>query len=188
MSTRLLGSLIVLTAFVAVPSAAGLTPARDLRGTWVSALSGQGYKISGRLDVAGTGTARLDERGDIRLVVKTMKGNRLSGTITLSLRESVTTVTVKTAKGSRTYPPQRIPVSGAGVTRQFVATASGTRIDFQSMSFNGAVVSLHGSFTSNHMSGTMMKRYAGTSGAPGLEGTLMRPMTGTFTLYRHFNS
>jgi len=169
-----------------------LSPARDLRGTWFSSLQGKGYQVAGELSVAGSGTAQIVENGNIRLVIKSVVAQKVGtttmyrahGTITLSLKELVETVTVTTAKGPKRFPPQKIPVNAAGASSPVVLNVSSSRVNLPPVKIAGATISLAGSFTTDLMSGTMTQTIGGSSGIPGIAGTLLRPLRGSFHLMR----
>ena len=183
---RLSGSLLAAVVLAATASAqaaptvtvpGGLSPGRDLRGTWVSPLSGKGYQLTGRL-VQGTATGALSEHGDIRLQITKVvaekagvtTGYKAYGTMTFSKLVLVETVTVKTAKGAKKFPPQTIAQGGAAATSRVVLSVSGTRLHVAFAAAWARTVTMQGTFTSDLMRGTMTKQYAGGGAKTTLSG------------------
>src|SRR3990167_9476271 len=64
----------------AKPPIGNLTPARDLRGTWTSAIRGKGIQLYGQF-ATNPGTTKIYEDGDVELIVNTLAGNTASGTM-----------------------------------------------------------------------------------------------------------
>ena len=189
---RLCGSLLAAVTLAAAASAqaaptvavpGGLSPGRDLRGTWASPLSGKGYQLTGRL-VQGPATGALSEHGDIRLQITKVVAEKVGvttdykayGTMTFSKLVLTETVTVATAKGLKTSPPQTIVQGGATAKSRVVLSVSGTRLHVAFIAPWARAVTMQGTFTSDLMRGTLTKQYAG----PGAKTTL----SGQFQLVR----
>lgn len=132
------------------PPIGDLTPARDLKGTWVSSLRGKGVQLYGKFDAAG-GTVVVYEDGDITLVIDSVSGSTARGTIRY---------TNLCTWGSASYPgivavntPKTcIADSGSGVINIRV---SGSRLDFGSFAAGGVSGTMQGNFTTDLISGTM---------------------------------
>jgi len=178
----LLTALLALAATAA--ASADLSPARNLRGTWVSPLKGKAYQLTGRLDVPGSGWADIVETGDIRLALTRVDGNKAYGTITLSNKVETYTLTIKTVKGLKRYPAQRI-TSTEATSRQIVLTASSSRVSFSKVPVKNATVALTtGRFTTSLLWGTMTETFQGAASVGGTSGTMTRPLSGPFKLMK----
>jgi hypothetical protein len=128
-----------------------LTPARDLRGTWTSSIKGKGLQLYGKF-VTGPGTTTIYEEGDITLVINTVSGNTASGTIRYTNLCSTGSTAVP-GYGNITVPKQCVTDTGA---RPVQIRVSSSRLDFGTISTNGATFTMQGNFTTSLISGTMV--------------------------------
>lgn len=132
------------------PLSSGLTPARDLRGTWKSSLIGKGIEVNGTF-TTGPGTTTVHENGDMELIIDSVINNTASG----RLRYSDLCVTAQTVMPkplpSITVPKTCTKDSGySPITMQII----GSRIIFETANVAGATVTMQGNFTTDIMSGT----------------------------------
>ena len=134
----------------AKPPIGNLTPARDLRGTWTSAIRGKGIQLYGQF-ATNPGTTKIYEDGDVELIVNTLAGNTASGTIRYTNLCSSGSTTMP-GYGSVSVPRQCIADTGA---RAIQIRVSGSRLDFGTVSAGGATFSMQGNFTTDIISGTM---------------------------------
>jgi hypothetical protein len=126
-----------------------LTPARDIKGTWISALKGKGIQLFGKFQT-GPGVTSVYEDGDMELIITNVTGNTATGTIryynlcawSQTVTPGVPTITVPKQCGDTSPQPM-------------TANVSGTRIDFGSIKVDGASATMNGTFTTNLMSGSM---------------------------------
>ena len=126
-----------------------LTPARDLRGTWVSSLKGKGLQLYGKF-TTGTSVTKVYEDGDIELIIDSVKGNVANGRIKYTNLCGYGETTVPGYKkivipkvcGNLGFAPIKIKVSSSS-------------LDFGTINVSGASAIMRGSFTTDIMSGTM---------------------------------
>jgi len=130
------------------PPIGNLTPVRDLRGTWVSSLSGKGIQSFGKFNT-GPGVTQIYQEGDIKLVIESVSGNVASGTfqyINLCTWGKMTAPKI---------PPISVPkhcVSpGPGPIQIRV---SGTRLDFGTVSAGGVNATMQANYTTDLISGS----------------------------------
>ena len=134
----------------AKPPIGNLTPARDLRGTWISSIRGKGIQLYGKF-ATGPGTTTIYEDGDIELIINTVSGNTASGTMRYTNLCSTGSTAVP-GYGNITVPKQCVADTGA---RAIQIRVSGSRLDFGTVSAGGATFSMQGNFTTDIISGTM---------------------------------
>jgi hypothetical protein len=130
------------------PLIGNLTPARDLRGTWISSLKGKGIQSYGKFDT-GPGTTQVYQEGDIELVIDSVSGNVASGTFQY----------INLCTWSRTTAPKIPPISvpkkcvNSGAS-PIQVRVSGSRLDFGSVSAGGVNATMQGNYTTDLISGT----------------------------------
>lgn len=137
------------------PLIGNLTPARDLRGTWVSSLRGKGIQLYGKF-VASQSTTLVYEEGDIELNITAMNGNTATGTIRMT---NTCSWGQTTAPGIPVInvPRQCITDSGAG---PISIRVSSSHLDFGTVSYGDVTATMQGNYTTNLMSGTMTANIA----------------------------
>jgi hypothetical protein len=127
-----------------------ISPARDLRGTWISALSGKGFQLNGQFSIQGT-TTTIYEDGDIELIINDVKDNIAYGTMRytnicawgFSIVPNVGQVTVpKTCNSDTGTYPIQIRVSSSA-------------LDFGTVNVSGVTTTMKGSYTTDFIHGTM---------------------------------
>lgn len=128
-----------------------LSPARDIKGTWVSSLSGKGLELFGEF-TAGGGVTKVYENGDVELIIEKVEGNTATGKMRVY---NVCTT------GQGTYPA---PVGTISLPKQCYEDVgfypvsikvSASSLDF-GMYENGSVsLNMQGNFTTDIMSGTI---------------------------------
>lgn len=160
--TLLLGGISFLLAqnypeffsFVKLPR--GLTPARDLTGTWISSLSGKGCQLMGRFELPGS-TSTIYENGDIELIISDVSDNIASGTIRYYnlCGHGLTTVP---GYGTIQVPETCIADSGP-IPLQI--TVSSSHLDFGTINGDGINATMTGNFTTDLISGTMTFKMQG---------------------------
>jgi hypothetical protein len=132
------------------PPIGNLTPSRDLRGTWVSSLSGKGMQLYGQFSTAGA-TTEVYENGDIELKIDKVENNVASGQIhyynvcgygQTRVPKYGTVSVPKTCFKDLGFKPIQIRVSA-------------TSLDFGTTSVSGVTATMQGSYTTDIMSGTM---------------------------------
>lgn len=132
------------------PPIGTLTPARDLKGTWVSALKGKGIQLYGKF-TTGPSVTKIYENGDIELKIDAVKNNVASGKIRYT-NLCVTGGTTIPGYGSVSVPKTCTKDTGA---TSIQIKISGSKLDFGTISVSGASASMQGSYTTDIMSGTM---------------------------------
>jgi len=132
------------------PPIGTLTAARDLRGTWVSALRGKGIQLYGKF-TTGPSVTKIYENGDIELKIDNVKNNIASGKIRYT-NLCVTGGTTIPGYGTVSVPKTCTGDTGAGSIQIKI---SGSRLDFGTISVSGATASMQGNYTTDLMSGTM---------------------------------
>ncbi|MCX6780896.1 MAG: hypothetical protein NT003_02135 [Candidatus Magasanikbacteria bacterium] len=127
-----------------------LTPARDLRGTWESSLSGKGIQVYGSF-TTGPGTTTVYENGDMELIIDSVTNNVAVGKV----RYTNLCVTGQTVL-PKPMPSVKIPqkcTADSGYN-PITIKVSGSRLDFGTVKVSGATASMQGNFTSDILSGT----------------------------------
>jgi len=127
-----------------------LTPARDLRGTWRSALNGKGIQLYGQFNT-GPGTTKVYEDGNMELIINNVTGNTAVGTIRYTNLCSTGSTEVP-GFGTVSVPPQCVSDTG---TNAIQIRISSTHLDFGTVRTNGATFTMQGNFTTDLISGTM---------------------------------
>lgn len=126
-----------------------LTPARDLRGTWVSSLAGKGLQVYGKFET-GPAITTIYEDGDLEIIIDSVENNIASGKIrftnlcanSVTTAPNIKTITVKKCVPDTGYMPTTIRVSGSA-------------LDFGTINTNGASITMQGSFTTDLIHGSM---------------------------------
>lgn len=127
-----------------------LTPARDLRGTWVSSLSGKGLQVYGQFNTAGAVT-KIYENGDIELKIDKVQNNRATGTMRV-YNLCATGQTVAPNIPTINMPRTCVRDSGAQAVSIRVSSSA---LDFGSYKTGGITFTMQGSYTTDIMSGNM---------------------------------
>src|SRR3990167_771140 len=126
-----------------------LSPVRDIKGTWVSSLSGKGIQLYGKF-ATGSGTTLVYENGDIELKIASVQGNTARGTIRMyntcswgtSSSQGIPTVTIPKI----CLPDRENPIA---------IRVSGSRLDFGTVNYGGTSSTMQGNYTTSIISGTM---------------------------------
>ncbi len=132
------------------PPIGNLTPSRDLKGTWTSAIRGKGIQLYGQF-ATGPSTTKVYEDGDVKLVINTVKNNIAYGNIRYTNLCSSGQTSVP-GYGYISVPKQCTSDSGA---RPIQIRVSGSRLDFGTIATGSATFSMQGSYTTHIISGTM---------------------------------
>ncbi len=130
-----------------------LTPARDLRGTWRSSLSGKGMQLYGKITTYGSIT-ELYENGDVELIINEVKDNIAIGTMRYTdlCTWGETKVTVAGAERVINMPKNCVADTGR---QEISIRVSSSAVDFGTVSLEGITATMQGSFTTDIMSGSM---------------------------------
>lgn len=140
----------IKTIITPKPPIGDLTPSRDLRGTWVSSLSGKGMQLYGQFLTAGA-TTKVYENGDIELKIDKVENNIASGQIRYYNVCGYGETRVPDY-GTVSVPKFRIKDTGF---KPVQIRVSATSVDFGTISVGGVTATMQGSFTTDIMSGTM---------------------------------
>lgn len=155
-----------LFAFIKMPR--GLTPARDLTGTWIPSLSGKGLQLTGQFDLPGSSTT-LWENGDMELIIVDVSDNIATGTIRYY---NLCGHGISTVPGYGTIQVPETCIADSGpIPVQILVSSS--HLDFGTINDNGIVATMEGNFTSDLIHGTMTFLMEGYG-----------DITGTFSLMR----
>ncbi len=135
------------------PPIGNLTPARDLRGTWKSSLSGKGLQLYGRHTTYGSITDMYED-GDIELIINNVQNNIAVGTMRyINLCGwGETTVTIPGAEGVINVPKTCVADTGP---QEISIQVSSSALDFGTISVDGITATMQGNFTTDIISGTM---------------------------------
>jgi len=130
-----------------------LAPARDLRGVWISSLSGKGIQVYGKHTAYGSITD-VYENGDIELIINEVKNNIAIGTMryTNLCSWGETKVTIAGAEKIINVPKTCVADTGQ---QEINIRISSSALDFGTISLNGVTATMQGSFTTDIMSGSM---------------------------------
>lgn len=170
LSFTVIGSAIALAAYLALarpdlpeafddrlrsigitsPAIGDITPARDLRGTWVSSLSGKGVQLYGTGTAPQGGTVRVYAEADWVLRVDTVKDNVATGVVRMLNYTLYGEVTGVPGVGTIPIPRQTLPDTDFQPTSFRV---SGSSLDFGSIAVGGAAAIVQGSFTEDAILG-----------------------------------
>jgi len=142
-------SAMLMTSFLPLSLAtANLPPARDLIGTWQSALSGKGYVLNGSAKTANFNMA-MTSTGDVKLVIKAVNNNVASGLITFgNLKQQII---IKVAIPGVAPVTHTTNVNLPGYSAPVGVQISSSRIVFPSFSFGGVSIQMWGSYTTDLM-------------------------------------
>jgi hypothetical protein len=131
------------------PLDGNLTPARDLRGTWKSSLSGKGLQVFGKF-TTGPAVTTVTEDGDMELIIDSVVDNIATGKVrytnlnatAVATVPKLKTITSKTGQKDTGYLPISIRVSGSA-------------LDFGTVKAPGITFAMVGSYTTDIMSGSV---------------------------------
>jgi hypothetical protein len=132
------------------PPIGNLTPARDITGTWISALNRKGFQLYG-LFTTGPSTTKAYEDGNIELKIDKVEGNIATGQIRYTKMCAYAQTTAPVI-GTITTPTKCAPDSGFAPVSIRVSSSS---LDFGTISTGAITTAMQGSFTTDIMSGTM---------------------------------
>ncbi len=154
------------------PPIGNLTPARDLRGTWISSLSGKGMQLSGQFTTENAVTD-VWEDGDIEIKIENVENNIASGTIRYfnACGWGTSTVTIP-GQGKRVISVPKTCAADTG-HQPIEIRVSSSALDFGTVKAGGVTATMQGSFTTDLMHGTMTMTYPPYGAVKGLF-TLMR--------------
>jgi hypothetical protein len=145
------------------PPIGNLTPVRDLRGTWVSSLSGKGLQVYGKF-TTGSAITTVYEDGDMELVIDAVTNNIASGKVRYSnLCATGQTVAPKPV-GTITIPKQCTKDTGY---RPLTIRVSGSRLDFGTFVVGGVTTVMQGTYTTDIITGSAtvtLPAYGGLKG------------------------
>ena len=127
-----------------------ISPARDLRGTWISGLSGKGFQLNGQF-TAGKSVTTVYEDGDIELIITEVKDNIAYGTIRF-YNVCAWGFTIAPIVGKISVPKQCINDSGPQPTQIRVSSSA---LDFGTVNSGGVIATMSASFTTDLIHGTM---------------------------------
>ena len=127
-----------------------ITPARDLRGTWASSLSGKGVQLYGTGTAPQGGTVRVYVEADWVLRVDAVEGNVARGVVRVLNYTYYGEVTGVPGVGTIAIPRQKLPDTDFQPTSFRV---TGSALDFGSVAVGGAVAIVQGSFTEDLIHG-----------------------------------
>ncbi|MFA6447313.1 MAG: hypothetical protein WCW31_03590 [Patescibacteria group bacterium] len=132
-----------------------LTPARDLRGTWKSSLSGKGVQVTGKF-ITGPATTIVTENGDMELVITSVKNNIAYGKMRFTNLCATAQVSIPNLK---TFSTKQC-TKDTGY-RAVTIRVSSSHLDFGTVTISGAKSTMQGNFTTDIMSGTMTTTLTG---------------------------
>jgi hypothetical protein len=131
------------------PLDGNLTPARDLKGTWKSSLSGKGLQVFGKF-TTGPAITTVTEDGDMEIIIDSVENNIASGKVRYTNLTATAVATVPKLKTITTKSGQKdtgyLPIS---------IRVSGSALDFGTVKTSGATFTMVGSYTTDIMSGSM---------------------------------
>lgn len=136
------------------PLIGNLTPARDLRGKWVSSLAGKGLQLYGQFTVQNSVTD-VWEDGDIELVIEGVENNVAYGTMRYyNLCGWGTTVVEIPGEGKKTISVPKTCAADTGAQPVEIRVSS-SALDFGTVKSGEITATMQGSFTTDLMSGSM---------------------------------
>jgi hypothetical protein len=140
------------------PYAGNLTPARDLRGTWISSLSGKGMQLYGQFTTENSVTD-VYEDGDIEIKIESVENNIASGTIRYfnACGRGTSTVTIP-GEGKRVISVPKTCAADTG-HQPIEIRVSSSALDFGTVTAGDITSTMQGTFTSDIMSGSMTVTY-----------------------------
>lgn len=127
-----------------------ITPARDLRGTWISSLPGKGFQLQGQFAVAGS-TTTVHEDGDIELIVDKVENNIAYGTMRY-YNVCAWGFTIAPVVGKITVPKTCNKDLGP---QPITFKVSSSAVDFGTINISGVTATMSGTFTTDLMHGAM---------------------------------
>lgn len=143
------------TSTVSEAIVGNLTPARDLRGTWKSSLSGKGVQVNGRF-ATGPATTIVTENGDMELVITSVKNNIASGKMRFTNLCATAQISIPNLK---TFSTKQC-TKDTGYKAISIRISS-SHLDFGTVTVSGAKSTMQGNFTTDIMSGTMTTSLTG---------------------------
>jgi hypothetical protein len=136
------------------PPIGNLTPARDLRGTWKSSLSGKGLELYGQFTTENA-VADVWENGDIELIIEGVENNIAFGTMRyFNLCGWGTSVVEIPGEGKKTISVPKNCAADTGAQPVEIRVSS-SALDFGTVQSGEITATMQGSFTTDLMSGSM---------------------------------
>ncbi|MDQ7814592.1 MAG: hypothetical protein RDU25_02210 [Patescibacteria group bacterium] len=133
------------------PSIGKLTPARDLRGTWISSLTGKGVQLYGKFET-GNGVTDVYEDGDIELIIEDVEGNTATGQMRLYNVCAYGQSKFPAPVGTISVPKRCFQDVGSGPVSIEV---SASNVDFGTFSSGNISWEMRGTYTTDLMKGTI---------------------------------
>jgi hypothetical protein len=127
-----------------------ITPARDLRGTWASSLSGKGVQLFGTGVSPQGGNVRVQAQADWILRVDSVEDNVATGAVRMLNYTSSGEVTGVPGVGTIAIPRQTLPDTEF---QPVTFRVTGSALDFGSIAVGGAAATVQGSFTEDFITG-----------------------------------
>ncbi len=140
---------------VPAPLIGSLSPARDLRGTWVSSLSKKGMQVYGKF-TTGPAITTVNENGDMELVIDSVKNGIASGKIryvNMCATAVATAPKIPPITTSNCYPDTGY--------RPITIRVSSSALDFGTVTTAGVTYAMRGTYTTDIMSGSMSVKMPG---------------------------
>jgi len=138
---------------IVVPKApiGNISPARDIRGTWISSLSKKGFQLYGRFEVPGS-VSNIYENGDVELIIDDITDNIATGQMRYFN---------VCGHGQTIAPP---PIGTINVPEKCIADTgfapvniriTGSALDFGTVVNDDISATMQATFTSDMIAGTM---------------------------------
>lgn len=128
----------------------GLTPARDLRGTWASSLSGKGIRMYGEGHGTQGGTVKVYDDADFVLRIDSVEGNVARGAARMFNETLYGEVTGVPMVGTIPIPRQTPPDTGF---QPVTIRVEGSSLVFETVSVGGISVGMNGTFVEDNLVG-----------------------------------
>ena len=135
---------------IPVPPIGNITPARDLRGTWSSSITGKGFQLYGTGTAPQGGTVRVYVEADVILRIDQVENNVATGAARWLNHTTYGEVTGVPSVGTIPIPRQTLPDTGF---QPMSFRVTGSAIDFGTVMTGGAVATMQGSFTEDLLTG-----------------------------------
>ncbi|MFA7295898.1 MAG: hypothetical protein WC211_01765 [Dehalococcoidia bacterium] len=137
---------------IGIPAApiGDITPARDLRGTWSSSLTGKGFQLYGTGTAPQGGTVRVYVEADLILRIDRVEDNVATGAARWLNHTTYGEVIGVPMVGTIPIPRQTLPDTDF---QPMSFRVTGSAIDFGTVMAGGAVATMQGSFTEDLLTG-----------------------------------
>lgn len=133
-----------------VPPIGNITPARDLRGTWSSSLTGKGFQMFGTGTAPQGGLVRVFVDADVILRIDRVEDNIATGEARWLNHTTYGEVTGVPIVGTISIPRQTLPDTAF---QPITFRVTGSALDFGTVIAGGAVATLQESFTEDMLTG-----------------------------------